>query len=157
MIKKSVRFVALMLIAIISVGVVGINILDYCCNTKEVSLLTVKDCCANKAATHGSLGETLHTSCGMDSSENLVLLGETDLDDCCDLSSECITNDYLAFTPIKLSDFAFVLYPPVAIEVELFNFMPLPDEEYNPDFVAFISPPHSFGRVVLAKHNTLLI
>ncbi len=158
--SKFLNICAFLLIAIILTGAVGINILSYCCNHKEVSMLLANDrCCSGESHLHTSQCDS---SCqcwaSSDEGHKCASSAMNSLDEHeAVVYSNCVTSSYLHLTPVKITEFVFALSPPIAIVVELFNFVPLSNYNFSSEYVAYIPPPHSTGRVVLAKHSTFLI
>lgn len=160
--KKLVKILPILLIAIISIGTIGINILSYCCNHKEMSLL-ITSVCNNDEASHNHHSHCA-TACICCSHTPHAASGDccsdvaADHDETCVLSSQCTKSNYLQLKPLKISEYAFALYTPIPVEIELFDFDPMVIfDDTTTDFIAFIPPPHKTGRVILAEHNTLII
>ena len=160
--KKLIKILPILLIAIISTGTIGINILSYCCNHKEVNLL-ITSVCSNDEASHNHHSHCA-TACVCCSHDTHAASGDCcsdtaiDHDNACVASSQCTKSNFLQLKPLKISEYAFALYTSIPVEIKLFDFDPLVVlDDSSIDFIAFIPPPHKMGRVILADHNTLLI
>lgn len=172
LVNKLVKISSLLLVVIVAVGSIGINILSYCCNHKEIGLFSaVGTVHSDMAHAHYSHNHHKQCNCSLDDSrcENSEYNGlnccssecssveiEHDAHDC-HTADHCMKNDFIQLKPVKNTDYVVCFIAPLPIVIELFDFSPKDNTESDYPLAVSELPPNYTGRDILAKHAILLI
>ena len=151
-----------MLVVIVAVGSIGINILSYCCNHKEVSLLTSIEfinnthshshnthnvnCCASHAIEIHSCCLNDHNHIDADNAEEQYHTAQ-----------HCTKSDFMQLKPVKTTDYTIAYCALQPIIIQLFDFIPEVETNTTPRFSNDEQPPGDCGRDILAKNAILRI
>ena len=163
---------ALLLIVIVAIGSIGVNILSYCCNHKEVAIFTsinhVNDSSSHYhcSHTHALLSHSttednccsghhvvLQPSCTVDYSH----IDAENAAEQCHTAQHCTKSDFMQLKPVKNTDYTVAFCTLQPIIIQLFDFIPEVETNTIPRFSNDELPPGDCGRDILAKNAILRI
>lgn len=156
---------SLLLVLIIAIGSMGINIMSYCCNHKEVKLFASMDYgCNSISHSHHSHTISHDECCG-------AVVSSTS--SCCETHTHshdieydaehlhtqdhCTTSDLVLLKPVKNTDYNIVLCAIEPIVMQIFGYDPHVCLDKTFPYIDNDYPPIDTGRDILAKNATLLI
>ncbi len=161
---------SLLLVLVVAIGTMGVNILSFCCNHKEVSLFTVVDHAHSETfhSTHSNLHDCYSSTTDfcckqVEASSHSCCNSHAEAgeDDCgchnCNPKEPCMKNDFVQLKPVKNTDYVVSFLAPLPIIIELFCFNPAVCSSAPVPLLAYYLPPGDEGREILAKNAILLI
>ena len=163
---------ALLLVVIVAIGSIGVNILSYCCNHKEVAIFTSVDY-ANGASSHYHSSHSHALLSHHAADDNCCSKQHVELQPCCladhshidaDNAEEqchgaqhCTKNDFMQLKPVKTTDYTIAFCALQPIIIQLFDFIPEVETNTTPRFSNDALPPGYCWIDILPKNALILI
>lgn len=147
-------------------GIIGINLLGYCCSNKILATTTsFHQMTASSSHANTSSHCSSCNSCCSDTNSNAMNCcspetsdntsnSDSQLDN---VSRGCSQHQYVQLKPVKSHDYVASFVAPLPSIIKLFDFSPETNSTAEHLTVASNSPPNLCGREILAMNATLLI